>query len=367
MTVLSATDSAQAHAAARRGRVSRGGRSGAVSLAAVGLLVAVLAALPYLVRPGVTTTLVTLFSLVTLASMWNLLAGYAGMVSVGQQAFIGLGAYLLFVVNDAGIDVYSGTLLSAVVVGLVAWPVSYLAFRLRGGYFAIGTWVIAEVVRLVVVRVDSLGGGRGRTLATITEDPLLRKAYTYWLALAVMAAAVVVAYGMLRSRIGLDLQAIRDDDVAAASLGVSVTRAKRLVYVVAAAGCAAAGAVICVRGLGVASPAEIFGVQYSAFMIFMVVIGGIGTIEGPVIGALAYFALERTLGQTGVWYLVVLGILAILITLFLPKGLWGTVQARTGWSVFPVSHRVRPVDAVDCVGPVDAVDRVRSSPAEEKP
>lgn len=346
MTALSTTTSGPARATTRPERVSRGGRAGALSLAAVGVLVLALAALPYAVRPGVTSGLVTLFSLVTLGSMWNLLAGYAGMVSVGQQAFIGLGAYLLFVLNDAGIDVYSGTLLSALAVGLIAWPVSYLAFRLRGGYFAIGTWVIAEVARLVVVRVDSLGGGRGRTLQTITADPLLRKAYTYWLALAVMAAAVLVAYGMLRSRIGLDLQAIRDDATAAGSLGVSVTRAKRLAYVLAAAGCAAAGGVICVRGLGVASPSEIFGVQYSAFMIFMVVIGGIGTIEGPVIGALAYYALERTLGQTGVWYLVVLGVIAILITLFLPKGLWGTVQARTGWSVFPISHRVHGVHSV---------------------
>lgn len=339
MTVLRTADGAT-QAARRQERVSRGGRSGVVSLAAVGMACALLAALPYAVDPGITTNLVTLFSLVTLATMWNLLAGYAGMVSVGQQAFIGLGAYVLFVVNDAGIDVYSGTVLSALVVGAIAWPVSHLAFRLRGGYFAIGTWVIAEVARLIIVRVESLGGGRGRTLQTMTADPLLRKAYTYWLALAVMAAAVFVAYGMLRSRVGLDLQATRDDEVGAASLGVPVTRAKRLVYVVAATGCAAAGAVICIRGLGVASPAEIFGVQYSAFMIFMVVIGGIGTIEGPVIGALTYFAIERTLGQSGVWYLVVLGVAAILITLFLPRGLWGTVAARTGWSIFPVSHRV---------------------------
>lgn len=340
MTVISAPESGTDQSAPRTERVTRGGRSGAVSLAAVAVAFAGLASLPYAVQPGITTNLVTLFYLVTLASMWNLLAGYAGMVSVGQQAFIGLGAYLLFVFNDAGLDVYSGTVMSAATVALIAWPVSYLAFRLRGGYFAIGTWVIAEVARLIIVRIERFGGGRGRTLETVTADPLLRKAYTYWLALAVMAAAIVVAYGMLRSRVGLDLQAIRDDDIGAASLGVSVTRAKRLVYIVAAAGCAAAGAVICVRGLGVASPAEIFGVQYSAFMIFMVVIGGIGTIEGPVIGALAYFAVERAVGQSGVWYLVILGVVAILVTLLLPKGLWGTVQARTGWSVFPVSYRV---------------------------
>lgn len=341
MTIASQTRQGAPASMPRTERVTRGGRAGVLSLAGVALVLVGLATLPYVVQPGITTDLVTLFSLVTLASMWNLLAGYAGMVSVGQQAFIGLGAYTLFVVNDAGLDVYSGTVVAAVVVGLLAWPVSYLAFRLRGGYFAIGTWVIAEVARLVVIRFDSLGGGRGRRLATVTADPLLRKACTYWLALAVMGAAVLVGYGLLRSRVGLDLQATRDDEVGADSLGVPVTRTKRLVFVVAAAGCAAAGGVICVRGLGVSSPSEIFGVQYSAFMIFMVVIGGIGTVEGPVIGALAYYALERALGQSGVWYLVLLGVLAIVVTLFLPKGLWGTLQARTGWSVFPVTHRVR--------------------------
>lgn len=325
-----------------KARVTRGGRAGIACLLAVLALVAVLGTLPYAVDPSVTSSLVDLLVLVALASMWNLLAGYAGMVSVGQQAFIGLGAYGLLVVNDRGINVWSGTAVVTVAVALLAWPVSYLAFRLRGGYFAIGTWVIAEVARLLVVRVESLGGGRGRALTATNPDPLLRKAYTYWLALAVMAVAVAAVYAVLRSRIGLDLQAVRDDEVGAASLGVRVTRAKRLVYVLSAGGCAAAGAVICVRGLGVASPTEIFGVQYSAFMIFMVVIGGLGTVEGPVLGAVVYYALQQWLSQTGVWYLVILGVLAIAITLYLPKGLWGTFHARTGWSVFPVAHVVRP-------------------------
>lgn len=321
--------------------VHRGGRSTVLGLTGTAVVLLAMAALPYLVESGVTAQLVKLCYLVALASMWNLLVGYAGMMSMGQQAFIGLGAYLLFVVNDHGVNVYAGTLVVSAVVALLAWPVSYLAFRLRGGYFAVGTWVIAEVVRLIVVRFDSLGAASGRTLSDVTADPVPRRAFTYWLALAVMAAAVLGTYAVLRSRLGLSLQAIRDDDTAAGSLGVNVTRGKRIIYITAAAGCAAAGAVICVNSLGVASPTQIFGVQYSALMVFMVIIGGIGTIEGPVVGAIAYFLLDKYFAQSGVWYLIVVGAAAIVVSLYLPRGLWGTLAHRTGFAVFPVRHTVR--------------------------
>ncbi|KUN77556.1 branched-chain amino acid ABC transporter permease [Streptomyces griseoruber] len=321
--------------------VHRGGRATVLGLTGTAAVLLAMAALPYLVESGVTAQLVKLCYLVALASMWNLLAGYAGMMSMGQQAFIGLGAYLLFIVNDHGVNVYAGTLVVSAVVALLAWPVSYLAFRLRGGYFAVGTWVIAEVVRLIVVRFDSLGAASGRTLSDVTADPVLRRAFTYWLALAVMAAAVLGTYAVLRSRLGLSLQAIRDDDTAAGSLGVNVTRGKRIIYITAAAGCAAAGAVICVNSLGVASPTQIFGVQYSALMVFMVIIGGIGTIEGPVVGAIAYFLLDKYFAQSGVWYLIVVGAAAIVVSLYLPRGLWGTLAHRTGFAVFPVRHTVR--------------------------
>ncbi|GGS30572.1 branched-chain amino acid ABC transporter permease [Streptomyces humidus] len=320
--------------------VHRSRRATVLGLTGTAAVLLAMAALPYLVDSGVTGQLVKLCYLVALASMWNLLTGYAGMMSMGQQAFIGLGAYLLFVVNDHGVNVYAGTLVVSALVALLAWPLSYLAFRLRGGYFAVGTWVIAEVVRLIVVRFDSLGAASGRSLSDVTADPVLRRAFTYWLALAVMAAAVLGTYAMLRSRLGLGLQAIRDDDTAAGSLGVDVTRGKRTVYIAAAAGCAAAGAVICVNSLGVASPTQIFGVQYSALMVFMVIIGGIGTVEGPVIGALAYFLLDKYFAQSGVWYLVVVGAVAIAVSLYLPRGLWGTFAQRTGWAVFPVRHTV---------------------------
>lgn len=303
-------------------------------------LVVILAIAPYVLDPSITSSWIKLFYLITLATAWNLLAGYAGMVSVGQQAYIGLGAYGLFVFNDLGFDPYSSALIASIAVGVIALPLSFVAFRLRGGYFAIGTWVIAEAVRQVVIRFDNLGAGRGRSIADYTEDPIFRNLFTYWLSLAVAVLVIGGTFYLLRSRMGIALQSIRDNEVAARALGINVNRTKRVVFVFAAMGASLAGSIITLQAIGVASPNQIFSVSYSAFMIFMVLIGGIGTIEGPIFGALIYYFMDLYFSQLGLWYLVVLGLLAILATLFLPKGIWGEFSERFGISLFPVGHRV---------------------------
>ena len=307
-------------------------------IAIAGFVVFALA--PLVLDQNATAAITKLFYLITLATMWNLLAGYAGMVSVGQQAYIGLGAYGIFVFNDLGFSPYVSAIFASIAIGAIALPLSFVAFRLRGGYFAIGTWVIAEAVRLVVVRFQSLGAGRGRTISEYTLDPTLRTDQTYWLALGIVGAALVVTFYLLRSRLGLGLQAIRDDEVAARAMGVNVQQSKRVVFVIAAMGAGAAGGVICIQAIGVASPNQIFGVSYSAFMIFMVLIGGIGTIEGPILGATIYFILDYFFSQLGLWYLVAVGLVAILVTLFLPKGIWGEFAKRFKLNLFPVGHLV---------------------------
>ena len=304
------------------------------------VVVVLLAAAPFVFEPSVTSQWIKLFYLITLATAWNLLAGYAGMVSVGQQAYIGLGAYGIFVFNDLGVNPYASALIASVVIGVIAFGLSFVAFRLRGGYFAIGTWVIAEAVRQIVIRFDSLGAGRGRAISEYTADPVMRNLFTYWLALGIVAATLIISLFLLRSRLGVALQSIRDNEVAARALGINVSRTKRIVFVLAGIMAALAGSVICLQAIGVASPSQIFSVSYSAFMIFMVLIGGIGTLEGPIIGAVIYYLMDLYFSQLGLWYLVVLGVVAILVTLFLPKGLWGELRARVDITLFPVGHRV---------------------------
>ena len=217
--------------------------------------------------------------------MWNLLAGLAGLVSIGQQAFIGLGAYGLFVAVDRfGIPIVPAVVVTALAVGGVALMTAVFAFRLTGGYFAIGTWVIAEVFRIDISNTSELGSGTGVTIqAALRMAPADRGALTYWLALTVGAGSIVVAAFIMRSRLGLALQALRDNEVAARSLGVNIFRAKLAIYLVAAIGCAAAGAVIYLQLLRI-QPNAAFGVDWTAKMIFIVIIGGIGRIEGPSSG-----------------------------------------------------------------------------------
>jgi branched-chain amino acid transport system permease protein len=323
--------------------VRRGGRTSVWTAVGSGVVVAVLAYLPYALSTSVTSTIVTFLELLAMSAMWNLLAGYAGLVSIGQQAYIGLGAYAVLQFSDWGVSPYLGVFLAAAVCAVIALPTSLLAFRLRGDYFAVGTWVIAEVYHLVMTRDSALGGGSGRALTTLSGlDPVFRQAVTYWVALAVCTLSVLGCYLLMRSRLGLALTAVRDNEVAAGSAGVAVGRAKRIVYVVAAAGCGATGGVILVSQLNV-SPDSIFSVQWTAYMIFIVVVGGIGTLEGPIIGAVVFVVIQQLFSGAGVWYLILLGVLAIAVAVKLPRGLWGSVSQWSGVRLFTVGYSVRGV------------------------
>ena len=275
------------------------------------------------------------------AMMWNLLAGYGGMVSIGQQAFFGFGGYVMLMLgNFAGVNPFVAVPIGGLVAALIAVPVSFIAFRLQGGYFAIGTWVIAEVFRLSFANMSFVGGGSGTSLTALRGiERATRESLTYWMALACVVAGIALVYLFLRSKRGLALLAIRDNEVAAESQGVDVRGMKLAVYVVAAFGCGLAGALYFLGNLRI-SPDAAFSVNWSAFAIFMVVIGGIGRIEGPIVGVLIFWALNRFLSDYGTWYLMGLGALAILVTLFFKQGLWGWVQQKSGWTLFPTGRRL---------------------------
>jgi len=200
---------------------------------------------------------------------------------------------------------------------------------------------VADACQLIVSRSSTLGGGTGAGLAGLSGvDPTLLTAYTYWAALAVAVAALAATYLLLRSRLGLVLTAVRDNEVGARSLGARVSSAKRLVYLAAAAGCGAGGALLAVSQLNV-QPAAVFGVQWSAQMIFVTVIGGIGSIEGPVIGAVLFFVLQQTLARYGAWYLMILGGVAMLVAIWAPRGIWGFITGHTEVRPFPVGYWLR--------------------------
>jgi branched-chain amino acid transport system permease protein len=315
-----------------------------VMLATLVLLVLILA--PWWAGRADIRLMGELFLYLALASLWNLMAGYAGLVSVGQQAYVGFGGYMLFALTIfAGFPPVIAIVGAGALGALISVPVALLIFRLRGAYFAIGTWVIAEVFRLSFAQMSALGGGSGSSLPvkivrSMADGRSAREALSYWLALGIAFCVIAAVYMFLRSRQGLALTAIRDNELAASSLGIDIWRTKFVVYVVASALTAMVGALIFLQKLRI-SPDAAFSVNdWTAFVIFIVVIGGIGTIEGPIIGTLIFFALRETLADLGTVYLMVLGVVAILIMLRAPKGLWGLVRARFDLELFPLGYRV---------------------------
>ncbi|MGA1837433.1 branched-chain amino acid ABC transporter permease [Herbiconiux sp. 11R-BC] len=319
--------------------VTRWTRTSRFGTPAVILLFVVMLALPFMTALSNIRSVTDLLIFIILGSMWNLMAGYGGMESVGQQAYIGLGAYGLVVLADQlGINIFLAVPLAGIIAGVIAFLFSFLAFRLIGGYFAIGTWVIAEVVKLIITQFPSLGLGSGISLYAMSAfDRDLRIAVSYWIALAVTVLALLICVFLVRSGFGLGLTAVRDDPTAAATSGVDVSRAKRLVFVVSGVGTGMAGAIIAISTLRV-QPDSLFSVQWSVLMIFMVVIGGVGTIEGPIIGALIFWGLREALAEYGSLYLILLGVLAIVFALFFRGGVWGLIQRRRRISVFPTGY-----------------------------
>ncbi len=324
-------------------KVTRSRRNVAWSGIGALVVVVILFLFPYYVGPGTTGIMVQGLIVLTLASMWNLLAGYAGLVSVGQQGFFGLGAYFVLIPAMHGVTPWAGLLIAAVGAAVCALPLWWLVARLRLGYFAIATWVLASVVMLVIEQIGSIGGGSGEPLPGLAGmDPAVLTADTYWAALVVAVLAVAGVYFLLRSRVGLVLTAIRDDERAARSSGVRVGTARLLVFVAAAAGCGAAGGILAIEQLQVVpgTAGGVFSVQWTAEMAFAVIIGGIGTIEGPILGTIVYMVLQQTLQSYNAWYLIVLGVVAVLIAIFARRGLWGTLDERYNIRLFPVGYHL---------------------------
>jgi branched-chain amino acid transport system permease protein len=331
--------------------------------------VVVLALLPFWTGQGFINNLVNLLILVVVATMWNALAGYVGLVSVGQQLYIGIGAYAVLIAAQHGLEPFAAIVLAVVVAALLAVPASWLVFRLSGAYFAIATWVLAAVATLFVERFASLGGGTGAPVPGLdTFGPTMLLRYTYWSALAIGVASVVSVFLLLRSRLGLVLTAVRDNEVGARSVGSRVGAAKTTVYLLAAAGCAGAGAIIAISQLDV-EPGNVFNVQWTAYMIFAVLIGGLGTIEGPVIGAVVFFVLQQALAQYNAWYLIILGAVAMVMAIWARRGLWGLLTARAPVYLFPVGYYVHTQQGASVrrgpwrlvLGPV----KVRQSPTKD--
>ena len=239
-------------------------------------------------------------------------------------------------------------------------PLSAPMLRLKAGEFAIGMWVVAEVLHLLVNLDPLIQGETGTSLIALNAyDVGTRNALTFWVALGSTAAVLIFLFTLLRSRTGSALQSIRDNEDAAESVGVRVATTKRIIFVFAAAGAAIAGSLWLATAISF-QPKTYFSVQWTSYMIFMVLVGGLGTFEGAIIGAVIFFVIEALFGAAGVWYLIGLGAVALVFSLFVPRGLYGSLSHQTGLQLLPVGYWLRYRDRGGNV--VDA-----PAPSEEAP
>ncbi len=299
-----------------------------LSLAALAPCAMAAALAPQWLDAGMLRLLSEVLLALCMAQMWNLLAGYGGLLSLGHQLFIGLGAYALFdFTQRAGVSPYLVLPLAGGLGALAAVVVAPVLFRLRDAYFSIGIWVVAEVVALLVSKTAWLGGSAGLTLdMSALEDVEQFGRVSFWLASALGAGALAGMYLLMQSRLGLAVTAVRDNDVAARSVGIDVHRVRLIIFVISGGVCSLAGAVYFMGGMFLV-PASAFDINWVVMMLFATMIGGMGTIGGPVLGVLVWFALREalavSLGISGGWYLIAMGSVAVMVSLFAPQGLWG--------------------------------------------
>ena len=306
-----------------------------VRLVPVLAFLAFLVAAPFALSDGSLHLATEIFIVVVIASMWNLLAGYAGLVSLGNQMYFGAGGYVLFLfANATGLHPYGGIAVAFVFGAVAAALVAPLLFRLRDAYFAIASWVLAEIVSILVQKTDALGGITGVSLSDPTIIDVDHFESQMFAIGGVMAlVAVLGSLWLLRSKTGLAFMCARDNEPASQAIGVDVWPSRFIAYGLSAGGCAAAGSLSLLSGL-VVQPGNAFSPDWTVVMTFVVIVGGIGTLEGPILGAAIYFALRQILTVvfplSGTWYLVAMGVVAVTTMLLAPRGLWPLIRDRTG-------------------------------------
>ena len=334
-------------------RVQSATRSSRIAAIAAAVIVPLLFLVPAVASRNLLQDLIFVFTMLALAQLWNVLAGWGGLISVGQQAFVGLGAYALFAgVTLIGLDPLLAIPLAGCLAALVAAVLGPLMFRLEGPYFAIGSWVVAEALRLGCAQFKPLGGGTGMSLSSAAladmtgtkavaalfgiRTAAARDVIVYWIALLLVLGITFAIYRFVRSRLGLGLAASRDNNAAARSVGVRTDRIRYWLWVIVAFVTGMVGALVYLQKARISPDAAFSVVDWTAYVLFVVVIGGVRTIEGPVIGVLVLWALQFNLSGYGSLYLLLLGLIAILVMLFMQRGIWGSIAARWNWQLFAV-------------------------------
>lgn len=275
--------------------------------------------------------MITLMCLyLAMSQMWNLLGGYAGMLSLGMQAFIGIGGYTLTILSvQFGVNIYLSIIIGAVICALFGLAVSPAIFKMSGVYFAIGTWIVAEALNVFFSNWKFVGYAKDWSINSVFG---MSTRQLYYTALVVAIIATLVVFILLRTKTGLALMAIRDSASAAETMGVEIYKTKLRCYVIA---CFMMGLIGGAQYMQTAyiNPSTGFSINWTIAMTFAVIIGGLGTMEGPIVGAVLYVIITQIMYNFPGMSNIVLGIIAIVVILLAPDGIMGTLYKKTGFQV----------------------------------
>jgi len=295
------------------------------------IVLVLLITLPYWASRATIPMFTLIMIYLAFAQMWNLLSGYTGLISLGQHCFIGLGGYALAVITERfGLPIYVGFAVAGVVSVLFALIISVPIFRIKGIYFTIGTVVLAQVLQLFFGTWELVNYGVGINIRAVHRLP---PSLIYHVTLAVAIVTVAVVFLLLRTKFGLGLMAMRDDEAAAESRGVPLYSTKLKIFLISSFLTGIAGAAMFMNR-GFIVPERGFDIYFTIAMVFITIIGGIGTIEGPIIGAVIYVMLRQWLFLFPGYSMLILGVVAIILIMIAPKGIMGLVNRFTGGRTF---------------------------------
>jgi len=319
-----------------------GGRAALVKKIILAAIVVLLIVLPLWATQGMVNVCLLIMLYMAVGEMWNLLAGYAGLVSLGQQIFIGLGGYSLAVITEVyHLNFLFAIFIGGVVSGVFALVISQPIFKMKGIYFAIGSWIVAEAVALYFLNWSFVRYGLGfniRTTYDMTTNNL------YFISLVVGLGSVLLVYLIMRTKGGLALMAMRDNELAAEVMGIGIYKTKLMIFLVSAFVTGVAGGVLYLN-ISFIQPTAAFSIQWTVAAVVIVIIGGIGTMEGPIIGAVIYVVLQQYLYDFPGFSMIILGVIAITIILIAPRGIMGTLHEKFGWEVLSARRNPRAVKA----------------------
>lgn len=295
----------------------------ALSIAAVILFIVV----PFITtRTDIITWLLFMFLYITLAQGWNVIAGFTGQQNLGHAAFFGIGALIVRYLWLYGLPIPLALLAGGIGAAIFAVIIGGPAFRLKGIYFVIGTLVLAEILQIIIdtvlPRADVLPP---EMINTYSLTP------RYYLSFVVAVLSVIAVYRVSRSRLGLGLMAVREDEDAAESSGVSVQKYKMVAFLISTFIAGLAGGVFAYYATA-AQPGALFHAEWTFDAVIIVFVGGVGTIIGPIIGAFFFVLLKQILAifLPGGMHILVFGILFIIVVLYLPGGLIGLIAKLRG-------------------------------------